>query len=339
MLARCLVLACSLTPALGVVAAGKTRGGWGTETVFLMKGGYGVSTSLVSGTPKTTRTHAVAKPAAPPQRADAVGEDILRAAQTASTLTQQLQAAVHQAVVSDDAQRAEKKLDAQLKSQVAADQQKMRVGEQAAKDNVHLRQQIARLTADLSAAKTRAAKAEGELHAYAAKDKDLESELIVSNKAWREAAIEETEQAVKAASAQKAAKKAPRKQQTPATPPQQQRAPKSDVPLPAKRLRAAARKAAPAPPRPVAARRPAPSAVAEQAAEDEVEDEDAGDESGAGDQDSAVDDVAQADAADDSTDADAASTDADAAGADDTSSDADSAADATDADADGDDSQ
>lgn len=222
MMARSAAVFAAVVALAAAAAADQKESKWGTETVFLLKGGYGISANLLSGTPRTTRERKAPKAVPAPTAEEAAGEEMLKATRTASQLTQQLQAAVHQAVVQEDEKRQEEKENHDLKAQVARDQGLLK---QANVDKASLRKQVIRLTADVQATKIRAERAEGQakqatvaeaklqaqvkhlqqdVQAYAAKDKMVENEMIISNKAWSEAAEEAAGHAVpaKAASAQ-----------------------------------------------------------------------------------------------------------------------------------------
>lgn len=215
MSARRFVGACALlggaavSVSAGASAAGRsvsrasTSDGPGTETVFLMKGGYGVTANLLANPARTSRVHVQA--ASPStgvlqdSMLEAVGQEMLQATKTASALTQQLQAAVHQEVASEDSLRSFKQENAALKAQAAADVRKIQEGVQAEKEHANLQAQVARLSAEAKAAKDRAQKAEQELQAYKAKDKNLEQDLIVSNRAWHDATTSSRQVAPKSA--------------------------------------------------------------------------------------------------------------------------------------------
>lgn len=168
MLAVKAVCVCAFAALAGAAVASDK---WGTETIFLLKGGYGISTNLLSGTPKTKRSHGDHVAAAAPADDAAVGEDMLAVTRTAATLTQQLQAAVHQSVVADDGRRAELKENAELKAELAVERQKVQAASQAEQENARLRTQVVRLSSDLQGVKATNQKLEAELEAYVAKDK------------------------------------------------------------------------------------------------------------------------------------------------------------------------
>jgi len=181
----------------GADAVGANSGPPGTQTILLVKGGYGVGANLLASSTRTTHLSQLLGSQAPPAGETTEAMAILKATKTASELTQDLQSAVHSAMQTEEKAKEEHLKVTQLSGKLTDNEQKMKSMEGVMKQNEALQKQVSALTKELEKAKVQAVKEEKVNKALMAKSKDLEQDIKVSNKAWDIAAEDSEVPAVK----------------------------------------------------------------------------------------------------------------------------------------------
>lgn len=182
----------SLTVALlAGVASAHTAKGPGTETILLIKGGYGPGVDLLGTTSRTHHksAHQAAEAKTPAEKKEA--QLLANATKTASFLAQELQAATRttSSVMQEDEQMRVEKAD--LQSKVASDQRQLQKAEESSKAQKQLLAQVQRLQQELVAAQKVTAQEHMRAEAYKSKAQSLEKDIHLLSKSWKNLAAHE----------------------------------------------------------------------------------------------------------------------------------------------------
>jgi len=283
----------------------------GTETILLVKGGYGPGLNLIQGAPVTKRKHGVQK--APMDRTekeeaevkslDEVGKG-LSALQTQITDVGQTTAKVLMETESARVQRA------QLNDQISQDTAKVQQMQDSESQAMQLQAQAEQLRSEITAEKAKTAAEKARSQAFQSKVQLLEQNIHTISKAWQGLAAHEA--AIAKAAVQEAAK--PKAAKTAAAPVKAKPAKKALAPKKAASKKAVAPKKV-APKVAKVAKQVAKDSTAKPIAEDDIADAvlttDSDDDDDV-DADAATEDkAAAADDADADTDADTQASDDD----------------------------
>lgn len=125
-----------------------------TQTIMLVKGGYGVDASLLSSFARTSHRRALAAPGGV-----AEPSALLSATNTASALTKELESAVLSAKGTAEVQHAEEMKMLKLSTEVADDEGKLKQFHDVMQGNLALGAKVKQLTADLAAERAKGAQA------------------------------------------------------------------------------------------------------------------------------------------------------------------------------------
>jgi len=170
---------------ISAVAAESTPG---TETILLVRGGYGPGVNLFSS---GSETHRHLKREAPVDRTSVEKEDLAKlnnVTHTAQLLNSQLQTAVkstYEALQEAEQVRVD---DSNLKEQLAAEERKVQQGVQAEKARAQLEAEVKSLQAQLAAEKSKTAQEAARGQAFRTKAASLENDIKLLSRSWKAAA-------------------------------------------------------------------------------------------------------------------------------------------------------
>jgi len=181
----------------------------GTETILLVRGGYGPGVNLFSSGSETHR-HLKSANKAPVDRTSSEKNELAKLSNvslTASLLNTQLQTAIkstYSALQESEQVRVD---DANLKEKLALDERKIQQGADAEKARAQLQAEVQALQAQLAAEKAKTAAEHKRGLALQAKAASLENDIRVISRSWKEAAQHQAN-LVKQAQTQSSPKKA-----------------------------------------------------------------------------------------------------------------------------------
>jgi len=158
----------------------------GTQTILLVKGGYGVGANLLSRSSRTALVSSIA-PVFAAHNTEV--SSLLAATKTTSKLTQELQEAVRFAAYDEDERRAYHSQVTQLSKQVAVEKRSLQDMAKVKSKNAALDKEVAQLTHELNEEKALEEHEVKKDKALSSKVAELGRDLIVTNKAWKEAAM------------------------------------------------------------------------------------------------------------------------------------------------------
>jgi len=223
--------------AISAVAAESTPG---TETILLVRGGYGPGVNLFSSGSHTHRHSSKAPVDRTPVEKDELAK-LNNASQTAQVLNSQLQTAIRTTYAALQESEQVRVDDANLKERVTVDERKIQQGAGAEKAQSQLEAEVKSLQAQLLAEKSRTLQEHMRGEALRAKTASLENDIKVISKSWKAAAEHQANLAKQAVADATAGKKAP--VATTKAPAAKKVAPKAPVALKAKNQKKAAKKA------------------------------------------------------------------------------------------------
>lgn len=179
----------SLTAALvaGLASAHGAKGP-GTETILLIKGGYGPGVDLLGTTSRTLRKTAkkATESRTPAEKKES--EMLMNASKTASFLAQELEVATrttNSIMQQDEKVRLER---ADLQDKVAKDKVKLQQAAESSKAQAQLMAQVQQLQQQLLAAKQATAQEHKRAEAFKSKAQSLENDIHLLSKSWKSAA-------------------------------------------------------------------------------------------------------------------------------------------------------
>jgi len=185
----------------------------GTETILLVRGGYGPGVNLFSSGSHTHRHMAHSK--APVDRTPEEKNELAKlnnVSQTAQMLNSQLQTAVKSTYAALQESEQVRVDDANLKEKLSADERKIQQGASAEKARAQLEAEVQSLQAQLATEKSKTAAEHARGVAIQAKAASLENDIKVITRSWKAAAQHQANLAKQAEAdlkAQVVAKKAP----------------------------------------------------------------------------------------------------------------------------------
>jgi len=172
--------------AIATVAAESTPG---TETILLVRGGYGPGVNLFSSGSQTHRHKNQMK--APVDRTAAEKAELAKltnVSQTAQVLNVQLQTAIKSTYAALQESEQVRVDDANLKEKLAMDDRKIQQGSEAEKATVQLEAEVKSLQAQLQAEKAKTAAEHARGQALQAKAASLENDIKLVSRSWKAAA-------------------------------------------------------------------------------------------------------------------------------------------------------
>jgi len=203
----------SLFLVIAKVAAESTPG---TETILLVRGGYGPGVNLFSSGSQTHRHMHQHK--APVDRTPAEKAELAKlnnVSQTASLLNVQLQNAIKDTYGALQESEQVRVDDANLKEKLAMEERKIQQGAEAEKAKAQLEAEVKSLQAQLKAEKAKTAAEHARGQAFQAKAASLEQDIKLVSRSWNAAAkhqanlAKEAEAEMKTAEAKAKEDKAP----------------------------------------------------------------------------------------------------------------------------------
>lgn len=177
----------SLFLALSTAAAESTPG---TETILLVRGGYGPGVNLFSSGSQTHR-HLKSHSKAPVDRTSAEKNELAKlsnVSKTASMLNSQLQTAIKSTYSALQEAEQVRVDDANLKERVTMDERKIKQGAEAEKAKAQLEAEVKSLQAQLAAEKSKTAAEHARGVAFQQKAASLEQDIKLISKSWKAAA-------------------------------------------------------------------------------------------------------------------------------------------------------
>jgi len=176
----------SLFVAISTVVAESTPG---TETILLVRGGYGPGVNLFSSGSETHRH--LGKSKAPVDRTPSEKTEIAKLtniSQTAAILNSQLQTAVKSTYAALQESEQVRVDDANLKERLAVDERKIQQSANAENARAQLETEVKTLQAQLAAEKAKTAAEQKRGMALQAKTASLEKDIKVISRSWKAAA-------------------------------------------------------------------------------------------------------------------------------------------------------
>jgi len=177
----------SLFLAISMVSAESTPG---TETILLVRGGYGPGVNLFSSGSETHR-HLKSANKGPVDRTSSEKNELTKltnVSQTASLLNTQLQTAIRSTYAALQESEQVRVDDANLKERLAVDERKIQQGADAEKARAQLQAEVQALQAQLAAEKAKTAAEHKRGMALQAKAASLENDIKIISRSWKEAA-------------------------------------------------------------------------------------------------------------------------------------------------------
>lgn len=174
---------------LAVLTAASTPG---TQTILLIKGGYGVGANLLSRSSRTTQISPVTSLAV---THGSEASALLAATKTTANLMQELQEAVRYASSSEDEKYAEQAQVAQLSKEAAEEKRSLQGMRALHNQHTALEKEVAQLKQALKAEQVLERKEATKDNALSTKVAELGRDMTVTNRAWRAAALKARAQA------------------------------------------------------------------------------------------------------------------------------------------------
>jgi len=191
---------------ISTVAAESTPG---TETILLVRGGYGPGVNLFSSGSQTHRHLSSLK--APVDRTPSEKhelEKLTEVSQTATVLNSQLQTAVKSTYSALQEAEQVRVDDSNLKEKLAADEKKIQQGAEAEKARAQLEAEVKSLQAQLAAEKVKTEQEHKRGEALRNKATSLEHDIKLLTRSWKDAAQHQANLAKEAQAELKAAQAA-----------------------------------------------------------------------------------------------------------------------------------
>jgi hypothetical protein len=170
---------------ISTVAAESTPG---TETILLVRGGYGPGVNLISS---GAETHRHLKNNAPVDRTPSEKNELAKlnnVSMTAMSLNSQLQTAIKSTYAALQESEQVRVDDANLKEKLSADERKIKQGADAEKARAELEAEVKSLQAQLEAEKAKTAQEHARGEAIRVKADSLEHDIALVTRSWKAAA-------------------------------------------------------------------------------------------------------------------------------------------------------